>query len=247
MRLLAFLPLVGLALFLPVYLTSGQMSAGSLISDYYLAGFIFIEITIFIIQLSYKPKPKISLTHHSNSSGCLSSKVRVSLDHSESEQWREAVFFLISVQNTGSKMADRLMPVVGIGKSSSETKIPVSIIHPTGNSLITATWKGSVEEFQALGADGLATALVQDGSLKRDSFSLYANGLPREFALLFTIKGSTKIYIPSENISAQEMPTSFQIRLFFQAKNLPLTLLQVFEVDAKSWDSVSLKQIPPRT
>ncbi len=247
MRLLALLAPIGLALFLPVYLASRQMSEGTLISDSYLAGFIFIEVMIFLIQQSDRPKPKLSLTVPSPNSVYESpTRIRVRLDAGGSEEWKEAMFHFVSVRNTSAKIAEQLMPVIGIRERTADTKLPVSIIQPTGNS-ITVAWKGAADEFNALGPEGFAIALMQDGSVRRDSFSLYGKGLPQEFALLFTVKGATKIYIPSENISAVEMPTSFQIRLFFQGKNLPLTLLQVFEVDAKSWDSVSLKQLPPHT
>jgi hypothetical protein len=155
----------------------------------------------------------------------------------------EARFCFVSVRNVGIETAEGVIPHLWLrGLAQGFFHL---IMIPLGSlESILVKWRQSEEEFNASSEHGFALALIWDEVARKETMSLYGGGIGQGFLLFFTVKGSNILYFPSEAPLRLEMPCKLVAGLFFEVKDLPKYLAKMYEVDASSWDSFQVQEIP---
>jgi hypothetical protein len=101
------------------------------------------------------------------------------------------------------------------------------------------------EEFRNV-TDGLRIELlnIDDGKLASRRIVLHQGDVGKTFALIFTVKDSDILTIPSYYTRSNVwMPCRFTMKLYLTGDSLPSTCVATFHIDAENWYTVHVRQI----
>ena len=120
---------------------------------------------------------------------------------------------------------------------------PLAFIPTTGKPWIHVTWPLPPQAPDFDEKRDFAKALVADKNLWIEKLNLEEGQPLVSFIFLFTVRGRDSVYFTSPNLIAVKMPATFRTALFLKAKDRPLVTAKVFEINARSWDSVSVNEV----
>ncbi len=237
--------ITGVILLIPI-ITLARSPTLETLSDYYLAGFIFMEISIFLFDRWEKEKRKPRFLVSPVQQHSIDLKAGLGPHRYESQR---AQLFAVVINNTGETTAEEVMPFLRVPEVSKDFVIPAERISAIDDLSAVAGWRGIVEEFEE-GHDRLGTALIQAEELaesekqkERQGISLYGGGVGEGFVVFFTVKGSSNLYFASKKKISLDMPRKFYLELWLQAKDLPFRRYGAYEVDAESWDNCMIRKL----
>lgn len=146
----------------------------------------------------------------------------------------------------GAESASEVLPIFKF--PTTNDVYPLNFIPTSGKPWIYLTWPPipKAPDFDKE-QDSFAKALVLDRSRTIEKLSLHEGRPLVPFIFLFTVEGHDVLYFPSPSLISFTMPTKFRTTLFLQAKDRPLIKAKVFEIDARSWDSVSVNELRDAT
>ena len=158
-----------------------------------------------------------------------------------------AQFHFMPVFNLGEDSAVNVRPLLRLHGIPDPDRFrglfPIAIIRPyLLDPRMAVQWKWKQSEFDEQKGK-VAYALVKDEQFKRSIDRLDGAGPPEGFAILFTLKGSNDIYLPTVSSISLAMPCSFGLELLFHAEGLPYYRAATYEVAAQRWDSVKLTPV----
>jgi hypothetical protein len=153
---------------------------------------------------------------------------------SDGQVKKTACFFEVSVRNVGVRTAEKVVPIVIIPELLTlGVRLFFLSRPPTQQTAIKGPW--SVNDFKG---DNVASAIIDHVAIRQ--VDLYGGGVGQRFALFFALSDSDKIYLPCQDKTSLKLPARFYLTLSFQAKDMPLYHSNVFQVDAKAWNDVSV-------
>ena len=169
-------------------------------------------------------------------------EIRVQLGPNDQRK-EQAWFYVVSLGvPLGAEDATEVQPCFKY--PTTNDLYPLAVIPTTGKPWIHVTWPPppTAPDFDKE-EEGFAKALLRDKDVRIEKMNLGAGHALQPFIFLFTVRGRNVLYVAAHNLIAFNMPTKFQTALHLQAEGRPRVLAKVFEVNARSWDSVSVNEV----
>lgn len=169
-------------------------------------------------------------------------EIRVRLDPNN-ERKQRAWFYIVSLGvPLGAESAREVQPLFKFPTTNDVYQL--RFIPTSGKPWIHVTWPLPPEapDFDKE-QDGFAKALVLDKNRRIEKLSLEEGQHLKPFIFLFTVHGSDTLYFPTPNLICFKMPTRFRTALYLQAADRPPIIAKTFEIDARSWESVSVNEV----
>lgn len=118
-------------------------------------------------------------------------------------------------------------------------KIP---IYPTPT--MTVKWENP-RQFRSNNPEDFASALIEGGRIREQNLSTGTDQLHLAiFVVLFTVEGSDLVFFPSHaNKSGVEMAAKFQVEVYAEANNKPLTFLTKLDVQVHDWQTIKVVKV----
>jgi hypothetical protein len=156
---------------------------------------------------------------------------------------KDALFYIVTIGNDGGRRTDHIAPI--ISSDFSDYTIPLDFIW-FGSDAFRVKWNGRLEDFRQ-DRDCFANALVRDENTRTENPALEGDSFPISFVLLFTVKGSRKIYLPTRYYTTMPtMPCKLNFELYVTASGVSTTRLATYEVETSGtgWRSISVTETP---
>jgi len=170
--------------------------------------------------------------------------IRVVSDH-EVLGDQEGVFYFVSVKNIGKRTAEEVEASVKIPEVFEGRLGPIVLKGPQPLPFLPFSWPDSVEEFKT-NSHRYARAVIYAKEGRGTRMELDPEGFPEVFALFFTVKETNACYIPVKTQGLIELPRKFSIQLMFRIKNMPPQYGMTFNVNAGSWNTITVQAVPIR-
>lgn len=167
--------------------------------------------------------------------------MEIALGAQTQELARAVGIFYVDVKNTGQTEAEDVIALINV-KGAWNDYVPIGIIEWKVIHKLTLP---SPRPSQLVGRtveDLLARVFVSERAEK--SFTLSGESLPFRFALFFTVKGSDKVYFPSNEIPPINL-SKFDIDLMFQPKGIRHSHGRAYRIKVESWEKIAVRQGKP--
>jgi hypothetical protein len=167
--------------------------------------------------------------------------MEIGLGAQTQELARDIGIFYVHVKNTGQMEAEDVIALINV-KGAWNDYVPIGIIEwKVIHKLTLRSPRPSQLEGRTV-ENLLARAFVRERAEK--SFTLSGDSLPFRFALFFTVKGSDKVYFPSNEIPPINL-SKFDIDLMFQPKGARHSHGRAYRISIKNWNSISVRSGKP--
>jgi hypothetical protein len=152
----------------------------------------------------------------------------------------DARFFYASVMNEGGHTLEDAFPLVQLPEITGSHMIPLVMIPLIGEPQVEVTWDGRPDAFSI--SDRFLAAIIRDEQVTLQRTSLYGGGAPQIFCIFFADRESGRLHLPTATRFSVKLPNKFHIELSIQAKDLPVEKLSTYEVDARSWNEIEIRE-----